>query len=585
LDEKRRRVRGDDVDLAVYETGDPRKPTVLLVHGYPDTHAVWDEVVELLREHYHVVTYDVRGAGESSRPFGRRHYGFEHLMADMRAVLDAVAPDRKVHLVGHDWGSIQSWEAVCTMGDRFASFTSVSGPCLDHVAHWMRARVARPTPRNLRQAAGQGLRSWYICFFQTPLVPELVWRAGMSRVVSRALEAAEGVRPRSGHPAPTGGRDGAAGVGLYRANMLARLRDPRERATGVPTQVLVPTRDRFVSPHLVGGLQSRCPSLRLRTIPAGHWVQRSHPEVIARWISEQITDVEGGELPVASRRALDKARVRAGRRRFEGDLVVVTGAGSGIGRATAISFAAEGALVVAADRDLASARRTAELAGLLGPRALAYQVDVSDAGAMEDFAESVLHDHGVPDVVVNNAGIGMSGAFLDHTPEDWKRVLDVNLWGVIHGSRLFAGQMAARGEGGHIVNTASAAAYTPSRVLPAYSTGKAAVLMLSECLRADLAGKGIGVSAICPGIVNTGITGTAHFVGRSEAEQERLRRSAARAYGRRGFGPEGVAKEILDAVRSNRAVVPVTVEAKAAYLGSRLSPRFMRLLARLSPIR
>jgi pimeloyl-ACP methyl ester carboxylesterase len=191
-------------------------------------------------------------------------------------VLDAVAPGRKVHLVGHDWGSIQSWEAVCTMGDRFASFTSISGPCLDHVAHWSRGRLRRPTPRNLRQAAGQGLRSWYIYSFQTPVLPELAWRTGALRRLG-------------------GAREGIAGIGLYRANMLERLRHPRERRTDVPTQVIVPAKDPFVSPHLVGGLQDRAPNLRIRTLAAGHWVQRSHPDVVARWITEHIT----GEAPPA----------------------------------------------------------------------------------------------------------------------------------------------------------------------------------------------------------------------------------------------------------------------------------------------
>jgi NAD(P)-dependent dehydrogenase (short-subunit alcohol dehydrogenase family) len=210
-------------------------------------------------------------------------------------------------------------------------------------------------------------------------------------------------------------------------------------------------------------------------------------------------------------------------------------------------------------------------------------VDVSDPTAMEDFAEAVLHEHGVPDVVVNNAGIGMAGSFFDHSPGDWRKVLDVNLWGVVHGSRLFAGQMAERGQGGHIVNTSSAAAYTPSRALPAYATSKAAVLMLSECLRAELKGEGIGVSAICPGIVDTGITRTARFVGRGEDEQARSRDRAARAYARRGYGPERVAEQLVAAVRDDRAVVPVTPEARLSRLASRAAPGALRLLARLDP--
>ncbi|WP_262401829.1 SDR family NAD(P)-dependent oxidoreductase [Actinomadura sp. CNU-125] len=247
-----------------------------------------------------------------------------------------------------------------------------------------------------------------------------------------------------------------------------------------------------------------------------------------------------------------------------------------------MAFAARGAEIVAADLNVEEARRTAELAGRSGPAAHAVRVDVADAKGMEDFAASVLRDHGVPDVVVNNAGIGMAGPFLDHTADDWQQVLDVNLWGVIHGSRLFAAQMIERGQGGHIVNTASAAAFAPSRALPAYATSKAAVLMLSECLRAELKGAGIGVSAICPGIVDSGITGRARFVGRDDAAQAAGRDRATRAYALRGFEPAGVAERIVAAVRDDRAVVPVAAEAHAARLLARVSPGTMRLLARLN---
>jgi NAD(P)-dependent dehydrogenase (short-subunit alcohol dehydrogenase family) len=270
--------------------------------------------------------------------------------------------------------------------------------------------------------------------------------------------------------------------------------------------------------------------------------------------------------------------------RFGGQLVLVTGAGSGIGRATAYAFAESGARVIAVDRDPEGAARTAEMSRLLGaPEAWAETVDVSDEQAMEKLADKVAAEYGVVDVLVNNAGIGLSGSFFDTSPEDWKKVLDVNLWGVIHGCRLFGRQMAERGQGGHIVNTASAAAYQPSKALPAYSTSKAAVLMLSECLRAELAGQGIGVSAICPGFVNTNITSTARFAGVDGEEEKRRQKRTARLYGLRNYPPEKVADAILRAVVRNEAVVPVTPEARGAHLMSRFTPRALRAIARLEP--
>ncbi|GAB3652945.1 SDR family oxidoreductase [Actinocorallia lasiicapitis] len=575
-----RKIVGAGVELAVYERGPADAPVVLLMHGYPDDHTVWDEVAGLLERDFRVVTYDVRGAGASTRPKGRAAFTFALLMQDMAAVLDAVAPGEQVHLVGHDWGSIQSWEAVTTMPERFASFTSMSGPCLDHMGHWMRANLTSLDPNDHLRSLGQVARSWYITAFQTPVLPELSWSGRSGRRISALIGRLEHSTPN-----PEDGRDG---IGLYRANMLQRLTRPNERRTDVPTQVLVPTKDRYVSPHTVGGLQKWVPNLRLRPIAAGHWIPRTHPALVARCVREHIADVRGEDLDVTERRELRKARVGAGRRAFEGEVAVVTGAGSGIGRATALAFAEHGATVIAADRDLETAQRTAELAGLVaasadGPVAIAYAVDVSDAAAMEEFAKAVQHDHGVPDVVVNNAGIGMAGPFLEHSAEDWRRVLDVNLWGVIHGSLLFGRQMAERGTGGHIVNTSSAAAFTPSRTMAAYATSKAAVLMLSECMRADLAHLGIGVSAICPGIVNTNITRTTNFVGRSAADELKTQLKTARAYGLRNYGPEKVAAQILDAVRRNRAVRPVTPEARFSYALSRLSPALMRLAAKVDP--
>jgi NAD(P)-dependent dehydrogenase (short-subunit alcohol dehydrogenase family) len=345
----------------------------------------------------------------------------------------------------------------------------------------------------------------------------------------------------------------------------------------VPVQLITPLEDAFLSERLYDELDLWAPQLTRRSLPAKHWVPRTRPDQLAAWITEFARSVEGGrpETRAATGRHAD---------RFGGQLVLITGAGSGIGRATAYAFAEAGARVVAVDRDGDAAARTAEMSRLIGaPAAWAETVDVSDEQAMEKLAEKVATEYGVVDVLVNNAGIGLSGSFLDTTPDDWRKVLDVNLWGVIHGCRLFGKQMADRGQGGHIVNTASAAAFQPSRALPAYSTTKAAVLMLSECLRAELADQGIGVTAICPGFVNTNITATARFAGVDAEEESRRQKRTARLYGMRNYPPEKVAEAILRGVVTNSPLVAVTPEARGAHLLSRFAPGVLRRIARIKP--
>ncbi|MEU5323613.1 SDR family oxidoreductase [Streptomyces sp. NPDC021056] len=579
-DARERRVRTGGVELCVAELGDPSWPTVVLVHGYPDSKEVWSQVAARLSDRFHVVLYDVRGHGRSSAPQPLRGgFTLEKLTDDFLAVVDAVSPDRPVHLVGHDWGSVQGWEftTVRRTEGRIASFTSMSGPSLDHFGHWINGRIKRPTPRRVGQLLGQGAKSWYVYALHTPVLPELAWRGPLGKAWPRLLERVERV-PGDGYPTSSLATDAAHGAWLYRDNIRPRLRRPRPDAYAhAPVQLITPLGDAFLSERLYDQLEQWVPQLTRRTLQARHWVPRSRPDQLASWISEFVTSVEGGrpEAVTVTGTYAD---------RFGGQLVLVTGAGSGIGRATAYAFAESGARVIAVDRDAESATRTAEMSRLIGsPEAWAETVDVSDEQAMEKLAAKVAAEYGVVDVLVNNAGIGLGGSFFDTSPEDWKKVLDVNLWGVIHGCRLFGRQMAERGQGGHIVNTASAAAYQPSKALPAYSTSKAAVLMLSECLRAELAGQGIGVSAICPGIVNTNITSTARFAGVDADEEKRRQKRTARLYGLRNYPPEKVADAILRAVVRNEAVVPVTPEARGARLLSRVAPRALRAIARLEP--
>ncbi|PJJ03253.1 short-subunit dehydrogenase [Streptomyces sp. 2333.5] len=578
---RERWVRTGGIELCVAELGDAEQPTVLLVHGYPDSKEVWSEVARGLADRFHVVLYDVRGCGRSTAPRPLRGgFTLEKLTDDFLAVADAVSPGRPVHLVGHDWGSVQGWEfaTVRRTEGRIASFTSLSGPSLDHFGHWIKKRMTRPTPRRAAQLLHQSAKSWYIGMLHTPVLPELAWRGPLGKHWPRILERMEKV-PGGGYPTASLPRDAAHGAWLYRDNVLPRLRRPRSDAYAhCPVQLITPTGDAFLSERLYDDLEEWAPQLVRRTLPAKHWVPRTRPDQLVSWIGGFVTAKEEGDPA--------KRVVTSGPHadRFGGQLVLVTGAASGIGRATAFAFAEAGARIIAVDRDAEGAARTADMSRLIGaPEAWAEVVDVADETAMEKLADRVDAEYGTVDVLVNNAGIGLAGSFLQTTTEDWKKVLDVNLWGVIHGCRIFGRRMADRGQGGHIVNTASAAAFLPSKLLPAYSTSKAAVLMLSECLRAELAGQGIGVTAICPGLVNTAITNTARFTGVPAEEEKRRQDSAARRYRMRNYPPEKVADAILRAVVHNQAVVPVTPEARGARLLSRFAPRVLRAFARYEP--
>lgn len=265
---------------------------------------------------------------------------------------------------------------------------------------------------------------------------------------------------------------------------------------------------------------------------------------------------------------------------LRGAVALVTGAGGGIGSALAERFARERVrVVVLVDIDEEAVHHAAQRVVRAGAEPVVRRADVSSATDMEALAASVRADFGVPDIVVNNAGVGVAGPFLQTPLRDLQRVVDVNLWGVVHGCRLFGAQLAERGRGGHIVNVASAAAFAPSTILPAYGMTKAAILMLSECLRVELAPRGVGVSAVCPGIVSTDIVHRAVYVGENERAIEARRRASLRIYRLRRYPPERVAERVVAAIRRNTAVVPVTAEARLLRAVSRLAPGLNRRLA------
>ena len=260
-----------------------------------------------------------------------------------------------------------------------------------------------------------------------------------------------------------------------------------------------------------------------------------------------------------------------------GRVGVVTGAGSGIGRATALALAERGADLAICDIDEGGLKATADRARGTGRQVLEMRVDVANAEEMRAFADRTFAELRRVDVLVNNAGIGIGGEFVHVPLQEWDTILGVNLKGVVHGCTFFTPRMIEADHPSHIVNVASMAGYFAAPGMSAYCATKYAVVGFSECLRLELQASGIGVTAICPGIINTPIVRTGRIYGPLATDENRERGVAL--YEKRGYGPERVAKNILRAIQRNRAVAPVSPEAWIGYYVKRLFPGFTRWLS------
>jgi pimeloyl-ACP methyl ester carboxylesterase len=276
---ERRVVSADGVELALIEAGDPARSTVVLVHGYPDTKELWHGVIDALEDRFHLVAYDVRGAGASTAPRSRAAYDFERLGDDFEAVVEATAPGKRIHLVGHDWGGLQGWEFATTQRfqGRLASYTAVAGPSLDQVSISSGSLLRRG---RLAEAVRRGWRSWYILVLLAPGGPKLM---------SRVMLAGGGPPGRQ----PSLARDAVHGANLYRRNIPRRLARPRQNAIAtIPVQLIIPNGDRYIPLSYYERAEQHAPDLRRQVVAGSHWLPRTEPQLVADRIGSFIDEVE-----------------------------------------------------------------------------------------------------------------------------------------------------------------------------------------------------------------------------------------------------------------------------------------------------
>jgi len=249
---------------------------------------------------------------------------------------------------------------------------------------------------------------------------------------------------------------------------------------------------------------------------------------------------------------------------FAGRVAVITGAASGLGRALAGAFGAQGLKLVLADVDEAALARTASELRARGCAVAAQPTDVSDGESVEQLARTALEAFGAVHVVCNNAGVAPLGAVWEATEQDWRWALGVNLWGVIHGVRVFTPILLGQGDEGHIVNTASVAGFIAPPGMGVYNVTKHAVVALSETLHHDLAARGakIRCSVVCPAFFASGIADSertrpaALRSDRAKSDEDRaLEAMLHRATESGRLSAEDIAARVLDAVRDERFYV------------------------------
>ncbi|WP_083826580.1 alpha/beta fold hydrolase [Hoyosella subflava] len=292
-------ITSDGYRLALYTRGDQSKPTVLCVHGFPDDHGVWEPVAELLKDRYHVVLFDMRGAGRSDRPQRVAEYSVSQLADDIATVARTVADNGHVHLLAHNWGGAGAWDLALhpVDGIELLSLTTIGSASAEYYSAWVRDQL-RFNWQHLRDLFGTWSINTYMTFFQVPVIAPALFKVG---VADAAMSFAKwkfekGKEPDGyGHRLASRNRDG---LRIYSANIYSALfgakpaRHTGEPRKPVPSLVIVPENDKLFPPAAQAGAAEWAIDCRIRFVDGGHWLPSHQPELVAKMAADFIEEIE-----------------------------------------------------------------------------------------------------------------------------------------------------------------------------------------------------------------------------------------------------------------------------------------------------
>ena len=549
-------VNVDGRTVRALTAGDRADTPLLLLHGIGRSLEDWTEQIERLSGRFYVIAVDLPGFGRSTRRDGP---------ADLATVADGVAgalaaldEDRPCHVIGNSLGGAVAMQLLASHPDRVASLTLVNS-----------AGFGAEVTALLRMLSLPGIGR-HLATRSTP--------AG-ARLMERRLFADPSLatRERIDHALHIAAQPGTGEFLLEMANHLGTMRGVRPQwrtdllaavaAHPRPTLLIWGDRDRILPAAHLGAAQRQFPDAQVHLFTAtGHMPQIERADEFADLITAFVENgptLSASVPPVTAKVGHNRVDSRSQRSAcmegFAGKVAVVTGAGSGIGQALAVELGRSGAKLAISDVDTEGLAVTEERLKAIGAPVKADRLDVTEREAFELYADAVKEHFGKVNQIFNNAGIAYQGDIEVSSFKDIERVMDVDFWGVVNGTKAFLPHLIASGDG-HVVNVSSVFGLFAVPGQAAYNSAKFAVRGFTEALRQEMAinKHPVRVTCVHPGGIKTAIARNAtaaegiDVAEMAKAFDTKLARTS----------PEKAAKIILEAVRKDRARVLVGADAK-----------------------